>query len=230
MTFATLQTTANNNSGGNSTTHSITLPTGISSNDMLLVIFSNDGSATASVTTPATGWTELWTASGGQNRMTCWYRRADGAEASTITATTSSSESAAWTCYRYSGVHTTSNPEAGTAGGGSSSPDPPSVTASWGAEDNTFNAQVGNDSNITVTGYPTNYSEGQLTDLYNNATHGCGIGTASRQLNASSDNPGAFSYSGTDNWVYNTIVLRPAPPASFQAQFARNCNQVISNA
>ncbi len=203
--FPTVAATNGGNSGANVTSHTVNLPTGISSGDLIIVMFSNDGDAT--VTFPS-GWTNqlFSTASGTFNRFTVNYRIADGTEGSTITVTTSASEGSAHTTYRITGY--TGTPEASTpaTSGGSTTPDPSSLTPSWGADDTLWLAVQGNNGNVSVTAYPTNYSNG-----INNrwaSTNGVGVGSAERTLNAASENPGTFTISASNSWVAATIGVR----------------------
>ncbi|GAI55169.1 unnamed protein product, partial [marine sediment metagenome] len=72
----------------------------------------------------------------------------------------------------------------------------------------------GNDYKRTVEAYPTNYTDGR--NDYANVTTGCGVGTARRELNAISEDPGVFTISFSDKWVANIVAIRPeeeVPPA-----------------
>ncbi len=211
MTFPTIAATNNGNSGATSVTHVVNLPASIASGDLLLVFFSNTQAANnaPSITTPASGWTPMFTANQGAfENLTVWYRVADGSEGSSITVTigNGNARSAAWVCYRITGY--TGTPENGTASAAAtSSPDPPSVSPSWGSDDNLFIACYGWRGNVAHSSYPTNYSLSQLTDRWVNSS-GCGIAVAGRNVTASSGDPGAAGIAATTNTVANTIVVR----------------------
>ncbi|MEF3692027.1 MAG: hypothetical protein V3574_03165, partial [Candidatus Moraniibacteriota bacterium] len=206
--FPSIAATNSGNSGGNVTSHTVNLPSGISSGNLLIVSFSNDGSDT--VTWPS-GWTGLFsTANGTANRLSAAYRIADGSEGTTITVTTSGSQGSAHTSYRITGHYSGAAPAVGTAATGSSvNPDSPSLTPSWGAEDTLWLSVYGWDSNASNSSYPTNYSLGQVTNLYNQTVHGAGIASAGYNLNASSQDPGTATLSATETWVANTLAIRP---------------------
>lgn len=212
MAFPSIGATNSGNSGASTTTHTVNLPAGITSGQLLIVAFCNGGASTASVTTPGSGWstrfTNTFNAAGGPT-LTVFYRFADGSEGSTITVTTSGSAGSSHVSYRITGVDTGTNPESGTSSENqSSTPDPPTVTASWGSADNLFLAMVGwEPGSQAVTGYPTNYTLSQTLDRWNSGS-GSGTIMAGRQLASATDNPGTFS-SPTVNWVAGTVVIKP---------------------
>lgn len=209
MPFPSIAATNSGSSGGNATSHTVNLPAGIVAGNLLLVAFTNDGSATVSVTTPATGWSTLYSTPNGSNaRSTVFYRFADGSEGSTITVTTSASEGSAHASWRMTGVDKQTNPEGGTpATGSSANPNPPSLNPSnWGTEDTLWIAVYGWDGNVAHTSYPANYTLGQTTNRWANA-NGCGVAIGGRQLNAASEDPGTATI-GSEDWIANTIAVR----------------------
>lgn len=187
------------------TEHTVNLPSGIQAEDLLLVFFVSDGTPT--ITFPE-GWTQLFqTADDSAVKFGAWYRIADGGEGATITVTTSASEWTAHTSYRITGYSGT--PEVGTpTTGASANPDPPSLTPSWGAKDTLWFAIQGNDSNKTVSDYPADYTDGR--NDYGNSIVGCGVGSARRELNATSEDPGTFTLSASEQWIANTVAIQPA--------------------
>ena len=206
--------------GGNNTTegknHTVNLPANISAGDLLLVIFGTDFFPNEDISFPE-GWTSLFEVNNDPSapafRMGAWYRVADGTEGATITVTTVTNQMTAHTSYRitgYSGV-----PECGTAAVATSgtAPNPPSLTPSWGALDTLWFAIEGNDDVDTVTAYPTDYTNGRAD--FANATGGCNVGSAYRELNAVSENPDAFTIAASEQWIANTIAVQPAAPAGW---------------
>lgn len=99
MASPAVQTTATSqHDGSNTTSHVVSLPSGIVSGNLLVVNFCNDGNA--AVTFPA-GWTKfLDIAQSNDVRLSSAYRQADGTEGSTITVTTASNERSGHTAYR----------------------------------------------------------------------------------------------------------------------------------
>lgn len=208
MAFPIVAATNGGNSGGNTTSHLVNLPTMPASvGSLLIVLFSVDGNP--SVTWPS-GWSSLFaTANGSTNRLEARYRVADGTEVGTITLTTSASEGSAHTTYRITGHNSSTDPpEAGiSATGTNTNPDPPSLTPTGGAKDYLWLAVQGNDGNRSTDAYPTNYTNG-INNRWASA-NGVGVGSARRLLNAASDNPGTFTISSSDDWVAQTLAVHP---------------------
>ena len=205
-----------NGSTSSGTSHTVNLPANIVNGNLLVAFFAVNGQPT--VTFPA-GWTKVYEdfhTVGGAGSVTtsCYFRRADGTEGASITVTTDSSQRAAHTTYRITGHHTTTDPEAPTAAGDipegdSTIPDPPSFSPSWGAEDTLWfvvEVSLSSGTDAAVSAYPTSYTDGR-NDIRNN---GPSQGTARRELNASSDNPGTFTIGASHKWVANTVAVRPA--------------------
>ncbi len=122
MAFPQVQTT-NTASNANTTSHTVNLPTGITSGDLLIAVGSID--AVETTTWPA-GWDPLVDEVNGGTVMTCdvFYRDADGTEGSTITVTTGTSEHSNWEVWRIDGHDSASPPEAtSSAPGSTSTPD-----------------------------------------------------------------------------------------------------------
>lgn len=212
MAFPQVQSTSSGNSGANVTSQDITLPSGISAGDLILIFFNNDGAQVISVTSPASGWegpVGQDVSPSNSNRLSVLWRWADGSEGATITVSISSTEGCAWTCYRISGADQTTDPELSTATTGTSTaPNSGSLSPSWGAEDTLWFSVYGWDGNQSHSTYPTNYGSNQLTDRWANVA-GAGIASASRELNASSEDPGAGAIGGSDQWVAYTVAVRP---------------------
>jgi hypothetical protein len=217
MAFPQVASTSAGDSGANATTHTITLPSGYNTaGDLLLVFFASDGAVTASVTTPASGWSSVYGPVYGNSSTNTvvgylFWRVADGGESSTITITTSASEGTAYACYRVTGhdVPTTAI-EATTHNttGASTAPNPPSETASWGSDDNLWIAAYWWDGNITHTSFPANYTSNQLHDRWANTGSGS-IAIASDEVATATEDPGAGAISGSDQWASATVVIRP---------------------
>lgn len=196
------------------TTHVLNLPSGIVSGNLLVLVFHVVGNTT--ITTP-TGWTSvLNTADTTTQRTAIFYRIADGTEGSTVSVTTSASVRCEYRSLRFTGAHGSTVPEASAAAYASSNaPDPPSLDPTgWGTEDTLWYAiEAGNDATKTVTTYPTNYTGG-VQHTSTGGTPGQ-LALASRNLNAASADPGAFTLSsgGGSRTVGITLAIRPSPAA-----------------
>ncbi len=183
------------------TSHACSLPAAIAAGNLLILLFSTD--STTTVSTPA-GWTLLDSATNGAIRHTSFWKTASGSEGASVTVTTGSSTNSAHRSYRITGQGA-SAPEHGIATTGSSTgPDSPSLTPSWGVADTLWIASTGYSSSTSINANPTNY-----TGI---AGFG-GDGSAWRQLNAASEDPGAFTLAATSLWVAQTIAV----PSAVQA-------------
>lgn len=179
----------------------VDLPASIVSGNLLLLGYGSNNSLAANV---PSGWTQLerQTTAGA---LFIAYRVADGTEGSTLsldrTGTSGICGTVVWQIENYQGT-----PEKGTAvTGTSANPDPPSLAPSWGSASTlwlVFCALSGSGS-PTVSSYPTNYIGGQVS------TNGK-IASAHRQLTASSDDPGTFTYSSSNGFYVNTVAVRGA--------------------
>ena len=204
MTFPQVAAVNGGNNTGSGTSHTVNLPAGIEAGDLLLVFFASDGTPT--ITFPG-GWTELFQTSNDSVGFGAWYRIADGEEGATITVTTSASEMTAHTSYRITGYSGT--PEVGTrVPGFSCYPDPSSLTPSWEAKDTLWFACEGNNKDSTVGAYPTNYTNGRNDYAFN--LQGVSVGSARRELNAVSEDPGTFTISFSSQWIATTVAIQPA--------------------
>lgn len=205
-------TVAGNNQNANATTHTVTLPSGVTDGDLLLVFMSFDGTFATPPTWPG-GWTQIISEdhTAGDPRYVQIYCRVASGEAATFDVSTgAASERSAHTAYRITGFHSggCASVEALHATGTDTSPDPPELTPSWGSANNLWFAFAGhNDGSVTVSGYPSTYTNGRNDRA--DSTAGIGIGTAYKTGTATSDNPGTFTISSSMYWVAITAAVRP---------------------
>lgn len=203
MTFPSVDATNSGIDNTSSTSHNISLPASIAAGDLLIIFITS--SAATSVAS-ATGWTSLYSTSLNLSiRGYCLYKIADGSEGSSVTVSFTVTCSVAWTSYRISGY--ASAPEVGTsATGTSTTPDPPSLTPSWGSDDTLWIAAA-HCNNVTADlTAPTNY--GSIVQAVNGG--GKSAGTAQRNLAAASDDPGTFANASNNDWVANVVAVRPS--------------------
>lgn len=201
--------TSSGSSSSGSTGHTVTLPNGIVAGELLIVILGvNRGDG---ISWGGTGFTEFFdVAKGGICELAFAYKKATGSE-TTISVTTGD-ENAAWTCYRIANAEdpATQAPEASTgATGTSNTPNPDSITPTGGEKDYLFLAAHVNDDGRTTSVFPSGYSNG-LSIESSEGANDCGVASAERLLTASSENPGTFTISSSDDWVAATIAIHPA--------------------
>jgi len=194
------------------TGHIITLPANVAAGDLIIAFLAVDGTYTTSWPSP---WVEIVDTQN-STEFSIAYLIASGGETS-VTATTSGAERSHQAAIRISAAtwHGTTAPEVATATGTSANPNSPSVTPSWGAADTLFITSFGIDAPevaFPVTVWPTNYT-GNNIESGVTPTSAAGCALATRELNATSDDPGAFTITGSDTWVSATIAVRPAAAA-----------------
>lgn len=182
-----------------------TLPSGIVSGDRLLFIYTG----ILNPTTP-TGWTlfDNYGGSSGAPRTRLFTRDADGTEGSTLTL--DATLRAVSIAYRISGAASVADWEVTTTTGGpSTSPDPPSESASYGA-DNTLWIAGGTfrDQGVDVTAFPTNYTNGKK--IAGSGGSSASAGAAQRELNAASEDPGTLTIDASKDWGAFTVAVKPA--------------------
>lgn len=204
------------------TSHTITMPSGIVSGDLLLVCL--DKGSTAATINALAGWTELLDENSG-NGLYIAYRLADGTEGASITLTSSASTRDATIAVRITGAidPATQAPQIGsTSSGTSTTPDPPSVTPTGGAKDYlwvTFFGGAGEeaDDDTWSDTPPTNYSPSpplQKACGTVGTNLGGKIALAYRNVNAASEDPGTFAQDVSTAWRAQTIAVHPPAAAA----------------
>lgn len=206
----------------------INLPTGITAGDLLIVALRQTQAQTA--TTPA-GWTTLLNndaTDATDDTQHVFYKVADGSEGSTVSVAVSATGKGCSIAWRITGAADpvlTQVPQIAVATftTAANAANPPSITPTGGSKDYLFLAVMGAGGASTVaSAAPTNYSN--LTG--NNAPGGSAatqgwISGASRQLTASSEDPGAFTHIASSGGLAMTIAVHPrvlAKPAGTSPQ------------
>jgi hypothetical protein len=191
-----------NTAGTTRTAHPIPLPTGIVAGELLLAVFPYDGGAGA--TWPA-GWTEIADRANSSHGLAVAYRIANGTEGSTVTVTTAA-ELAVGFVYRITGWHGSAPPEIATAIGSSATPDPPSLTPTWGSGNTLWLAAYG------INGGPNAEPTYPLTQNRRWARTGgsgaSGGALASQAVVAATLDPGTFVDGANNAWAAATIAIR----------------------
>jgi len=209
-TFPTVAGTQTSSRASGAADDSVTLPASVASGDLVIAFHYSDGALTRTFPSP---WVEIKDAL--CNSSVCnvgvGYLIASGGETS-VTVTKSAAERFTAISYRITGWHGTTPPEISAgANGSSTTPNPDSVTASWGSDDNLFIAVMAIDESAgggSVSTWPASYTGSQVTSP-NVSSAGRGA-VATRDLAASNDDPGTFTWSGSDQWWAGTVVVRPA--------------------
>lgn len=212
--------------GGNNdtlqSTHTLNLPASIAAGDTLLMFFGHKDAAGATPGFPG-GWTVLGEIEQAAGSLACLvpaWRLADGTEGATISVTTTNTTRQAHCCLRITGAAdptvTAPTTQAGVAATNTNTPDPPNCNPAV-SKDYLFVAAFCSSAGRITSADPTNYTHSSQTNGSNSGTvtH-AGVGVATRQLTAASDNPGTFTTTGgtTEETVAQTIAIHPAAAAA----------------
>ncbi len=181
-----------------------------SAGDRILLVYAVDGGA-SNYSSHTAGWDLLANVSNGSVCFLLVFEKKSAASSSeSITVTLVASRTARAFSYTITGSDTSTASEIATATGTSSTPDSPNLAPSWGSADTLWVAGFAQDnSSITLSSYPTNYTSNQVTYAVG-STSTPRVGGASRELAASSENPGTFTLSASEQWVAATIAVKPS--------------------
>lgn len=191
--------------------HNATLPAGIAAGNLLVLVCS---AYDQDITTPS-GWNLLTntTTAGGLRTATMW-KTATGSEGSFVTITCAAATRLMVRSFRITGHRATGTPiEASTpSSANTASPDPSSLTPSWGSDNNLWivgmMARSGGSTTL-VSAYPTSYTDNQAETTSNNSL-GTTAAVATKSGILSSDDPSAFTLAGARESVAVTLAVRPA--------------------
>lgn len=200
---------------GSVSSHPVNLPSGITAGDLLLLFVAINSNPT--VTDPST-WTPLVSAVN-SDTFRIYAKIASGSEGSTVTVGLNSNQRVAAVAYRITGARngvTSSEIAVSSAVTGSSAtPDPPSLTPSWGSAENLWIAVTfASDSSFTFSSYPTNYSLGQNNVQPGAAGNSSAVSVAARLLTGTSEDPGVFTTVTARTRSTYTLAVRPAAAGS----------------
>lgn len=181
------------------TSHAITMPSGVRHGELLICLFSCDGTPTLTL---QNGWTQLISAAN-TTVVTGYvlFKFASGTDSLTIT--TSASEQSSHITMRISNAGV---PRAASANGSSTNSNPPNENPGF-AEDWLWLATRSGDSTTVATVAPTNFA--QLQTQAAAGINGASSNTAERSVNATSQDPGTFT-SGNEQWASFTVSIPPA--------------------
>lgn len=184
---------SNSNTTASSTTHTLNLPASLVSGNLILIFFG--AAANRSLSSGPSGFTQLYfSAAGSDSNIGCWYKVSDGTEGSSTSLTLGLASAGAATTYQISGY--SGNPQSATVN--TNGLDPNSLTPSGGSKKYLWIAHGVASTNISAL--PTNYG--------NALGSGNICATGRRELEASSEDPGAFS--GTGNTKAGLVAISPA--------------------
>src|SRR3970040_1913736 len=222
MSFPVVAGFGGGNSGGNVTTTTVDLMVAGTPRVgyLLLVLFALDGDTEP--TWPA-GWQTSSAAMGASQGYTSFGARVFRSGDPTSIDLSHPSEGSAWQVYRITGAYK-AEPKLsitvaytgivvdGGANGTNSAPDPANAVPDWPRGEAMWIAFAGNDNGtVSTDSGPSSYANFR-NDRWNNVD-GVGLASARRELDASSENPGTFALSASEEWRAQNIAIRA--PSNF---------------
>lgn len=228
MAFPQVQSVTETIFGSDTTSHNVDMPATVTAGDLLVCLFTNDGSATV---TPPSGWfaPANSTASSAAGRGTVLLKLADGTEdGTTVDFVTSASEQAAAQVYRITAWDgdPRSAVRVSNASSSGASPTTPSLTAPWGSEDTLWISYLAASDADSVTTAPTNYTNIQLTNQGGGTASGS-VASARRELATATEDPGTFTASASITYWGFTIGVRPAQALLTDAPVVTSVTETI---
>jgi hypothetical protein len=218
VAFAQLRGFAKGASGGSNTaTHPITIPAETLAGDRITVAFSVDGAPTITVTT-GSGWSLVGeVAVTTLVKLAVYTKIAAGDATDALTLTTSTLEQSSHVSYAHSAADAVTATFSSSSTTATVNADPPSHSPGSTA-DYVWIAICGHDSNTVVaTAAPSGYTNLQTQAAA--TANGASISSATRELNAASENPGVFT-SAAEQWTAATVAIAPAAAAGVTGTLA----------
>lgn len=214
--FPVIEETSKGGSSTNTTTHPITMPAGVTTGDLLVVLFGQDDDglipATVNIGSSGAGWARLYEANQGSDhtRFSCFYKIATGSD--TLTITTGFSDTSDWIVYRISGASSALTASTTT----NTTNDPPSLTAGMGSAKYLCLVHA-----LISDGHSISAAASGFDGIINGATAGLSqirAASFSRKFKASSEDPGTYTTtpSATARALLATIAV---PPTLVAANF-----------
>lgn len=202
-----------------SATWTLTYPTNIGVNDLILAFMAVDGNVNVP-TFPVNWGVGDRDLSGTAVACTIAKKKALGTESGNFTVTHTAAEQGCWIVLRIVGWEGTlgtgfGNGVSGGAvmriatSGTSAAPDPSALNpTTWDIEDTLWLIIGASNGGDTVySGFPANYTNGSAQA--SGGANGAALGTARREFATASENPGAFTTDVSAEWVTETIAIRP---------------------
>ncbi len=215
----------------NSASWTLTYPTNLVADDLILAYVSTDGNtATTPQTWPAT-WVHVENHSGGAVTRSIAKKKSLGTETGTFSLGLSASEQGAWRIFRISqwegtlGTAFTNDATGGAvpaavAQGASATPGTPALDpAQWATEDTLWVCSLAIDTSRTISVYPL--ASRNTADVSGGST-GATLGLCTTESAVSGITPGGWTISASDDYAAVSAAVRPgtagaaAPSVAFQ--------------
>ena len=207
--FPVIETTSTHVSTS-STSHSVTLPSGIVSGDFLLAFYSADG---LGVISEPSGWTlDFKGKNNGQSAgFGYFYRVADGGEGSSVTVSMGVSESLSVVVLRISGASGSIDDSVANISSQNTSPDASSLTPSWGSAANLWlvSYHVAN-GNARLSTAPVNYAITAATENGNIGMSNTETAVVFRERAAATEDPATATLDDSYQCSMITVAIEPS--------------------
>lgn len=207
MAYPSVIATNTSEESSNTTTHTVSLPSGIVSGSLVFIFFASDGDHSWA---NLQGWTLLRVANNGTAcGLSVIYKFCTGSEGGSVTLTTNENEQSAHISWRISGDAGSGTPPDVSTGatGSDDSPDPDNCNPADGTKDYLVIAVEGNDDDDNVTAYPL--PDNNTTKDSISANNSCNVGVCSDELNVSQYNPDVFTLASGEQWSACTVMVHP---------------------
>jgi len=205
VAFPVIETT-NQNSTAAGATHAITMPSGISVGDLLLLFFATDGDNTV---TDWDGFTQLGSESNGTAAsFHIGWKIAVGSDTCTLTVSVTT-EPAAHIVYRISGHDSGQAPEISVVvEAADDMPDPDTLSPTGGAKDYLWIHACGHDHTDVITAWNANFTLSRIHES-EGSNGGCGCGVSAMEDNTATKDPTYVTLTGSEQWVAWTVAVHP---------------------
>lgn len=201
MPGPTLAGTPTTGSSSSTTSHSVTLPTGATSGETLVIAFV---CATEYTTATLAGWTKEVEQPGPSHELSVFTKVSDGTETS-VSITTGLSANGVYTAYRVQdGI--IGGMASGTSGT-NFSPDPGDPGSITTSDDVLQIAFAGWHGSATLISYPSGYSTGQASQTTGSGGSAIGVATAMKTIAGATENPPTFSLNAFSPWTAFTLAF-----------------------
>ena len=204
MAFPQVAATNNSSLDSDGTTHTISLPSGIVADSLVLVFVGTDGDITW---TNLNGFTELKKINNGTAAsVSVMYKYCAGGE-TTVDFISSQSESSAHISWRITGDAGSGTPPSVSTGasGADLYPNPDSLDAG-SSKEYLWIATEGNDDGDAATVYPLPDNNASKVST---ASKDCQVAVCSDELEQQTLDPTTFTLAGTEQWATCTVAVHP---------------------
>lgn len=222
MAFPTVQSTSSGNNNA-STSHSVTMPSGLTSGDLILVVWCNHESFAPATVTPPAGYTKHQELSNNNELSAAIMSKvSDGTEGASQTFTLPSSETAAYVVYRITGHNSAVEATINNNGGLPGSPGEvmtwpvTALTPTWGAADTLWIVSLHNEGHNNAPGrtVSTNYQNLIRIPVTGALSNQAQVATGRRENNTATESPDNCTTVSNTRALTTLVGIEPAPSAN----------------